>query len=476
MRQDKMKTAFDKAFAPLEFTKGHQQDVFHALNHKKARLNKRKLSLALAMGLSLVVLAAIAMTTLRDTGRFMAQIEQKQGGYIHWEPGKKAKLVRDLIAQGYIEDTEELKRLLNKDVDAQEAERIADAAIAAFIGEEAESANFLSIMQAAWGEFDTWSAEEQAWYSELMQQVGNHQEHKTIYTKPQKGPVSRVDAVNIAKQEVIRVFGVSPEVMDKLRVETSFQIPENAAPGDRQSYWYVNFDSWNTGVKKEEIPFAVIDMFVHPDTGELRSSLEEYKAMLDAEKARRNTPVAKAIRAFVEEYKEPKVFWTWELEAKAAFSQEIAPMIRAFVQTHPDKADWPFNSYMKIASEFEYGLPGTDVISQEEALGLARAALIQAYGLSENQAKIIADHPANEFNVNLFYDVTDPEKPLWKVYYASPTIYDPDRRLTDLIRKTYGEEPVPNYKVELDAKTGELVRVLTMQFSPSTEEERRAIL
>ena len=134
MRQVKLKTAFDKAFAPMEFTKRHQLEVLNALNHKKPRLNKRRVSLALAMGLSLVVLAAIAMTTLRDTGRFMAQIEQKQGEYIHWEPSKKAKLVRDLVSQGYIEDTEELKRLTSKDVDAKEAERIADAAIAAFIG------------------------------------------------------------------------------------------------------------------------------------------------------------------------------------------------------------------------------------------------------------------------------------------------------------------------------------------------------
>lgn len=476
MRQDKMKTAFDKAFAPMEFTKRHQLEVLNALNHKKPRLNKRRVSLALAMGLSLVVLAAIAMTTLRDTGRFMAQIEQKQGEYIHWEPSKKAKLVRDLVSQGYIEDTEELKRLTSKDVDAKEAERIADAAIAAFIGEGAEGANFLSIMQAAWGEFTTWSAEEQAWYSELMQQVGNNQEGKTLYTKPQKGPVSRVDAINIAKQEVIRVFGIQKEVMDKLRVETSFHIPENAAPGDRQSYWYVAFDSWNTGLKKEDLPFAGIDMFVHPDTGELRTPLEEYKAMLDAEAARRNTPVAKAIRAFSEQYQEPKVFWTWELEAKAAFSREIAPMIRAFVQEHPDKADWPFNSYMKIASEFDYGLPGEGVISQEQALALARVALVQEYGLSEDQAKIIADHPVNVFFVNLFYDVTNPDKPLWKVFYSSPSIYVQDQGLVALIKKTYGEGDIPNYKVELDAKTGEVVRVFTMQYSPSTEEEKRAIL
>ena len=179
-------------------------------------------------------------------------------------------------------------------------------------------------------------------------------------------------------------------------------------------------------------------MFVHPDTGELRTPLEEYKAMLDAEAARRNTPVAKAIRAFSEQYQEPKVFWTWELEAKAAFSREIAPMIRAFVQEHPDKADWPFNSYMKIASEFDYGLPGEGVISQEQALALARVALVQEYGLSEDQAKIIADHPVNVFFVNLFYDVTNPDKPLWKVFYSSPSIYVQDQGLFALIKKHTG--------------------------------------
>ena len=131
---------------------------------------------------------------------------------------------------------------------------------------------------------------------------------------------------------------------------------------------------------------------------------------------------------------------------------------------------------MKIASEFDYGLPGEGVISQEQALALARVALVQEYGLSEDQAKIIADHPVNVFFVNLFYDVTNPDKPLWKVFYSSPSIYVQDQGLVALIKKTFGEGDIPNYKVELGAKTGEVVRVFTMQYSPSTEEEKRAIL
>ena len=151
-------------------------------------------------------------------------------------------------------------------------------------------------------------------------------------------------------------------------------------------------------------------------------------------------------------------------------------MIREFVQAHPDQMEWPFDSYLKFASEMEYGLPGPDAISQEQALSRARAALKQQYGLSEDQAILIADHPESAFYVNLFYDVTDPDKPLWKVYYASPSIYVQDQKLAALVKKTYGEEKIPNYKVELDAKTGEIVRVLTMQFSPHTDEEKKSVL
>ena len=106
MQPHDMKKTIDKAFEPLVFTKAWQAQVFSALKGEKKVKRKLKLNVVLALALMLVGLTAIAVVSLRDTGKFVATTEQTEGDFAAWQPSKKAQLVTELIAQGYIKETD----------------------------------------------------------------------------------------------------------------------------------------------------------------------------------------------------------------------------------------------------------------------------------------------------------------------------------------------------------------------------------
>ena len=466
-----IRTALDRRFSGVVERPDSQQRMLRLIRGEE-KIVKKKLSVAFVLVITLVLAAAVALAvvTIRETGRTIAQTERENGDYLDWPIEKRVQVVCELMDEGYIPETTE-RRQLRGTLAQDEAARIADAAIAEFTGEEAKYASFLSIMDAAWGPFGEWTHEQQAWYSRLMTEVGYETDGKTYYVEP-TGPLTEQEAIDIAKREVMRVFGMEQSVMDQYRVESSFQIPEDAEPGDTKAYWYVMFDTWNTGLNADELPFSAVDMFVDPDTGKLREPLEELAAAIQAAKDRYNAPISQTIRDFGETSGEAKNFMHWSLENKAKWCAEIAPLIKAYEQEHPDDAESMFNWYERASVHHTYGLPDEQAIAQDKAIAISREALRSAYQLSDEELVLLIDN-GDPYYICVYYDVTDPEKPLWKLFFEMPSVYCSDDALAARVKAVYGKRDDYDrfFKVELNAYTGEVLRTLNLRSLPDTLEE-----
>ena len=477
MNRLEIQSTMDKSLAPLVFSTRQQAAVFSIV--KGETKVKKKLSAGFVLALILVFIAvtALAVASIWETGRLMAQTEQESGWFGNWPTERKVTVVSELVAEGYIKETPELKQMSEGALAEDEAVRVAHEAISAFIGEDAENASFLGIMNAAWGDFQNWTHEQQAWYSQVLTDVGANTDGETYYVKP-TGQIGEQEAVAIAKRDIAKGFGVEASLLDGYRVEASFQIPEFAEEGDTQAYWYVCLDSGDADAIANGLPFSFFELFVHPETGEPLETTEEILAQRAAWAAKQNTALNEAILTFDESSGEKKAFEHWSLENKARWTKEIVPLILAELSEHPENAD-TLTYHEHASAMYKYGLPDEKAISQEQALTLAREALRTAYDLSDEQLELLIEDNT-DFNFCVFYDVTDPARPLWKFLLFVPTEghIGVDDAMAARVKKAFGTTGADGaytfnlvYKAEINAYTGETARTLSMKYHPGSLEE-----
>ena len=239
---------------------------------------KKKVSLGLALVMALILMAAtaVAVVSIRELARNMAQTEQEQGYFAQWPLEKKKEAIKGLADLHYIQDSAELRQLLKENPPQEEAHQLADRVITAFTGEDAATVSFLNIMQKVWGPSSAWNHEQKAWYSGLMAEVGQEMEGKTVFMEPQ-GPIDENEAISIARKALARGYGVPESTLDSYLVQVDFAIPEANEPEDRQPWWHITFEA-PEGMSKEERLFILFPLLIHPDTGELMHTVEEMRS------------------------------------------------------------------------------------------------------------------------------------------------------------------------------------------------------
>lgn len=447
----------ENAFAPIP-DDCYQVMMTTARGVKEETVVKKKGSFVLVVVLVLILAAgvALALSSWQDAAKQIVITEQESGYYENWSAEKKAALVKALVEQGYTEKTEAVENLLSGKLNDTEAGKIADEALKAFTGREVSEISFMEIMQAAWGPFEQWTKEDQAWYSQLMVDMGLKGADHTLYLKPE-GPVDEQKAIAIARREIAKGYGVSESVLDAYTVTTSFQVPEDSVvTGDKQAYWAVDYWAPESMPEKERL-FYNFWVFVHPKTGELRESVESKLESMHAYEAqankRRNDPLMIELRSFSETY--GAYLQGISLEAKELFSRTLSARVLEKCAKEPD-----FLSPSDVAfASFTYGLPDEKSLTQDDALELAKKALIDPLGRKEEELRYFLHKP------DMFYDITNAEKPLWKFFFHMPSQYNSDEAFGAEVLAYYGENiRLPNYKVELDARTGEITAAYAVDF------------
>lgn len=439
-----VQNAFDTTLSGLQDDPWLAQRVIaEARGEKKV---KKKLSVGLVVTILLMMLMAVALAVagFHETAQMIAQTEQDSGNFGFWPVEKKTAVIAALVDQGYIEETDITKQMREGGLEADEASQAADTLIEAFTGSKAEEIGFMVIMQTAWGSFDTWSDENRAWYSMVMEDVGIEPSGKTVYVLPE-GQITREQAVEIATKAIVEGAGIEESVLENYNLIVNFQVPEFADEGDEQSYWYVMYDAKENS---PDNPFSAIELFVHPQTGELLRSVEEILESWASLPKRPDNALYQAIDRYYQRAQEMGVysFREWPLELKAEYSREIAPQVQAILESGDltDLMNCGSPDISVIAqSSYIYGIPDENAMAQEDAYAAAKMALVEAYGL-----------PSDLFEkyrqVYVYFDVT--QTPKWKFFFNSNEI---DVRQ---LEKGY-DDPILGicYKVEIDAYTGDVV-------------------
>lgn len=119
-------------------------------------------------------------------------------------------------------------------------------------------------------------------------------------------------------------------------------------------------------------------------------------------------------------------FWEWSYTLKAAYSQEISPIVQNR-ESNPEQ--------VSFSSIYRYGLPEEGETSYEDALTCARESLASRYQLTEEMLSALSQH----YDA---FDITQPETRRWKFTFMDPT-------------DAHGVW----YRVEIDARSGEAIRV-----------------
>lgn len=424
---------------------------------------KRKVSAIAAIVAAAVLLTgiAIAAITLENTGEQILEIEQTQGYYENWTGGHKIDLVRALTELGYVPVTPEVKQLLEGKVqDEAEINRIADEALVAFTGKDVSEICFWEIMIAAWGPFDDWSAEEQAWSSQLMVDLGIQRDGLTLYVLPEGG-IDEQTAVRMAREAIAKGFGVDESVLDAYEMNTSFQVPEFAAPGDTQAYWYIEF-LIPQGAVINDPPFLDFWVFINPDTGGFYQTVEEIIAERNDQQslfdAMTNDPLLMEMRAYETEHNLPGNYENWSVEQFADYSKTFHERGLKKLSEHPEY----FSAGTPALLTYSYGLPDDKAISQAQAQAIAEEAIVSRIGRKQEEVHFFTHR------TTVLYDITDPDRPLWKFSFHMPNAYDStDPDFAQEIIAYYGKngERLPYIKVEINAYTGEIVRAFPYDFS-----------
>lgn len=350
---------------------------------KEEPIMRRKLSFVLVCILTLILLAgvALAIVSFRDTARQIVETEQQNGYYEAWPADKKIALVKAIIDQGYVEKTQATDRLLAGSLSAVEAGRIADQVLVTFTGRDVAEISFMEIMIAAWGPLSQWTVDEQAWYSQLMVEMGQQGEDHTLYIQPE-GSVDEKEAVAIARREIAKAYSVVESALDVYALSTSFQVPEFASEGDNQAYWMVEYTVPKDMPEASRLFPESFWVFIHPDTGAL---LEPVDSLRDALQEQMDSAFEIDLTMQVADSFKASCA---SLEGMAAFRQKWEPKLAVLVKAGqvPGSKAYDPGLGQNIARLIpRIGMPEAGDIEKNAALENARQCIAALPGFPETQ-------------------------------------------------------------------------------------------
>ena len=416
---------------------------------KEGRKIKKKLSVVFVLMMIFITLSltALAVITIREVGRQIAENEQKQGYYINWTLEQKKKLIGSLIELKYMDESEEAGELLNGTQNDQEASETANRLMEKYTNRNIDEINFLSIMQVPMGSVDKWTYEEKAWYSQLMRDVGLEGDGITQFIEP-SGKISEEEAIRIARREIAAGYKVDESKLDPYQVSVHFEIPEVAESNDRQAYWHVEFTAPNDMPEDKRL-FILFPVYVHPETGTLMISVNEMLERRNIPPTRPDNEIYQTIESISQSAKYIP-FRRWPLELKAKYSQMVNPLVERTVASgnmEPLTLNGKLDIKTLARAEYTYGLPDKKAVSEVEAYEIAKEAVHNKFGVDDKVFSLYLDYI-------VYYDVTDAEQPLWKFVFNGRSLDWPklEEGLKSPLNKVY-------YKVEILARNSEVKHV-----------------
>ena len=141
----------------------------------------------------------------------------------------------------------------------------------------------------------------------------------------------------------------------------------------------------------------------------------------------------------VQETGVPIQFYTHE--QRAAYSQIYIPKVEAAGRLNPRSAEVKYHS---LFTNHVYGVPTPEDMPEEEAMEIARNALVKEFGCTWDWLRVGSG----------YFDITDPDAPLWKLL----AVHSDEKEVWD------------RYIVRVNARTGEVVAAFEVTGDTPLEE------
>lgn len=409
------------------------------------RRKKRAVALIVAAVLALAGVGALAASLLwRDQAASMKQIEQSGGDYAGWSIEDKAALVRALVDSGHLMQGGETERLFDEGTPEAERHAIADALLLALTGQTAvEEISVDIITYAVMGAEDTWTPEERVWWQQLTRRFDGDDGADETFLVPDDGVITEAEAVAAAREAILSAQNLEDGALDAALPVADLYVTQQQPDRPR---WNVQFKLFREGSDSyvERVYSAVVDARsgeVLSDTGATHP--DEAAAQQIA--ARPDTPLLEAIDAMAESVqRDIASFPAWPLALKAEYARDIAPKVRAILDSGdlaPLCSSESPDLYVIAAAAYDYGLPGEGDLAQEDALERAREAVRERFDLSREALSLYTD-------VFVYFDATDPDAPLWRF------VLQPEMGARDALGQAQYDL---RYRVEIASRTGAVV-------------------
>ncbi len=413
--------------------------VQETLEGKKVMKKHISFALVLAILLACVTAGAGAATLLwRDYVPQMKQEEHELGDYDEWPDAQRIQLAKDILAMGYLEDSEDTRILSDETATEQEKAAAADRLMLQLTGEDdVREVHSTLITYAIMGHEDTWTPAQRAWWNGIITMYGDDGAPDTLIA-PTEEDLPEEEAVRIGRAAVMEAYGFDEAYMDGLTPVTYLYVTD-VRPDYRR--WIIHFKQYPDGVgsymEKEYI--VVVDengeVIADPDIAE--PSIYE-KAEMQRESKEEEKPQYMTVFRKYSEQNGLNPFWEWPYTEKAAYSTEIFPLTKDL-----ESLQWEVGE----STIYRYGLPQSDDMPYEDALNKAYETIEAEYGLTSDQAKCYS-------KIYEAFDITDENNTKWKFVLINPDDW-------------YGLR----YRVIIDSKTGDIILAEEFPWMPTFKDD-----
>ena len=440
-----LKRAIDADLSRLRVTQRERAEILkNAMEGKKVK-KKLSVSLVLVVALVLAVAAALAYTVSQHYFEDVARLESQYGYYDDWKLSQKIEMLEIMKQYGILSDEQQTAALTDGDMSDAEREAKIDAFMVERYGINGRTdiITLARILDVELGDRDTWTQEQNVWYTQMLIDSGLMGADEDVYRMPDESAVPPEEAIAVATAEIMRVWALTEDDLSRYSVEWAYYTHVS----DKEESW-LHYDitfrptdgegNWlSCPVSKEGRVLSSADHEWFSSPEEQRAAFAEMENSVDRE-ARELFQQYAADHGFNKPVGEASVmFWDWPLTDKKALADLVRPVVLRNMAENPDYADWSFAFY----ATHEYGVPDESAITQETALETARRALGERLELSDALLGYCD-------SVRVFYEVTDPEKPLWKFVFSAGSHWDEVEAL--------GAEPAGLYRVVINARTGDV--------------------
>lgn len=446
MNDKRIKAALDIKLSHISFSQANFNAVRVGMKKEMVMKKKSVYVFACATVLLLALGVAYAFSTFGDYAKTLPEKEHTQGIFRNWAMVDKVELVRQLVNSGDLEANEQTELLLNGTLDHTESSVLAENIMKDWMNRPLSLIGFKSIMENVWGDFEEWTLEQKAWYTESYAEADLLGADHIRYVLPGPDAFPEEDARREAQRTLEIVNCIPRGSLDAYRVITEFVIsPEIIRAGDdlRSAVYSdegvdpVWLFAWIPPMGMENPPISTTHIRVNSVTGIV--DIENTSAFVQFERMAQRLPENPNNRTEKQGH-EYVPFFEWPLEAKAAWSKAYRSII--LDKDNADMVQVPTAAFAK----HQYGTPDAASIAEEAAFDKALEAI-------RNQFEVSDDILGRYTTVYTYYDIGDTTKPKWRFHFQA--------RGWDAValQETYLKASIPCYRVEIDAHTGAMITV-----------------